>query len=333
MERQSYDIYIASCDKEGGIYQYRCSREGELKFVSYTRMDRPMYMIVQDHKMHILLREPFGNEKSGLITYEINDQGSLEHPTEIISTRGKGACHLAKVGADLYCVNYWSGSVVRMPDVIRDHNNWDLYAQEMEEWRRGKQVIEAGQKAAAHTHFIGETPDGQYLLVTDLGLDKVVIYDKELTIHSAVDLPLGSGPRHLACHENGTTIFCANELQSTVSVLAYEDGRLQLLDTVSALPADFQGQSAAAAIRCRKNKVYVSNRGHDSIAVFDFSEKGLVLEQTVSAYGKGPRDFWETEEVFFCANEKSDHVTMVSKEDGRLLCSLKMKAPICVCSS
>lgn len=321
MKNQLYHMYVASCEKEGGIYHYQGSDDETLQFVSYTKLDRPMYMVICGQKMHILLRAPFENEESGLVTYDINCRGILENPTEIFPTGGKGACHLAKSGADIYCVNYWSGNIIRMPYQVQDHNGLVSHAR----------TVRNNEKRTAHTHFVGETPDGQYLFITDLGLDKIMVYNKDLTMRSVVDMPLGCGPRHLAYHENGTTVFCANELQSSVSVLTYTDGILRLSDTVTALPADYCGKNAVAAIRCRGNQVFVSNRGHDSIAVFHYSSKGLVLKKTVSTYGSSPRDFWKEGEYFFCANEKSDNVTIVSKENGSLLSEIKVKAPLCIC--
>jgi 6-phosphogluconolactonase len=106
--------------------------------------------------------------------------------------------------------------------------------------------------------------------VTDLGVDKIFIYHKDLTLASTVNIPSGHGPRHLAFHEDGTHIFCANELESTISLLNYKNGVMELVDTVSVLPEDFNGQSTVAAIRCVGNTVYVSNRGHDSISVLNF---------------------------------------------------------------
>lgn len=310
MEKRTYPIYIASSVMDGGIYQYLFSEDGSLEFVNFTQMDRPMYMIKDKHEIDILLREPFQGE-SGVVTYSIDDQGILREPTEIYSTRGKGACHLTKSGGKIYCVNYWSGSVVCMPNMIKEHNNGEY---------------------VAHPHFVGNTPDEKYLMVSDLGLDKIFVYDKELEVKSVLNLPSGYGPRHLICHENERIIYCANELHSSVSVLEYEDGMLSLKDTISTVPSDFRGNNAVAAIRFNKNKVFVSNRGHDSIAIFDFSGKSLTFEKTVSVYGCGPRDFIETENNFICANQISDTVTVVSKKTGRLLAEISIKEPMCICT-
>ena len=137
-------------------------------------------------------------------------------------------------------------------------------------------------------------------------------------------------PRHLAFDKDGTHVFCANELRSTVSVLEYEDGTLTLKDTVSLLPKDFDGESTAAAIRCADGTVYVSNRGHDSITALTFSSGRLAFNKTISTYGRSPRDFLVYRDLIIAANECSDEVTLISLEDGGLLEKIPVRYPVCV---
>ena len=67
-----YNIYIASCATDGGIYQYHMYEDGSMKMRNFTQMDRPMYMAYENNKMHILLRNPFSeNTESGLLLESI----------------------------------------------------------------------------------------------------------------------------------------------------------------------------------------------------------------------------------------------------------------------
>lgn len=314
----SCNLYFASCTAEGGIWHYRLT-EGTPEAVGFTPMNSPMYMIPDgsgaDKRIHILLLDPFPDGDSGLVTYRIADDGSLYDPSPVISTRGVEACHLCTDGTTVYAANYTTGSVFASPDRLVTHTG---------------RSIHPTRQTSPHTHFTGFTPDGQYLCVADLGLDQILLYDKELNLHSAVRLPDGQGPRHLAFHEDGTHVFCMNELGSTVSLLRYAEGRMELLQTVSALPADFTGESTGAAIRCIGDTVYSSNRGHDSVAVFDFTGDGLVLRKTIPVYGSSPRDFIVLDGLLIATNQFGNCVTFVSAEDGRLLKKIEMPAPLCV---
>ena len=310
-----FDLYVASCEKDGGIYQYRISEREMPQLIGFTPMDRPMYMTVANKKMYVLLRAPFGNAESGLITYDIDTDGRLQNPTQILSTKGEVACHLTVDGEDVYAVNYISGSVIKMPDRLVTHSGKSVHPE---------------RQTSPHTHFVSSTPDGKYLCVTDLGVDKIFIYHKDLTLKSTVNLPSGHGPRHLAFHEDGTHVLCANELESTVSLLEYKNGILKLLDTVSVLPNDFHGKSTAAAIRCVGNTVYVSNRGHDSITVLDFLDGHVVFNKTISTQGASPRDFLIYHDLLIAANECSDEVTLVFIDQEHLVKKIAIKSPVCV---
>lgn len=291
------NIYIASCVKGGGIYHYTLSENNVLDFCEKTTLDEPMYMIIRNEKMYILLRQP--DEKtnfSGELSIDIDGTGKLFAPSRIISTKGVVACHLEVSDDNIYAVNYVSGSVIKLPDTLVTHSGHGLHKV---------------RQAAPHTHFVHVSPDGKYILVTDLGLDKIFVYDKDLKLVSEVSVPSGHGPRHLAFSSDGKIVYCVNELGSSVSIFSYSDGELKLQNTISALPKDFSGDNISAAIRIKDNYLYVSNRGHNSISVFEIKDSyNIVLKECVDCGGNSPRDFNIIDDVLICTNEKSDNVTV-----------------------
>jgi len=307
-------FYFASCTPDGGIWQYRRNRS-QWEPVGFTPMDRPMYMIISERKMYVLLLSPFDNGESGLISYDIAADGSLQTPSPIQSTHGEEACYLCADGKTIYAVNYTSGSVIRMPDLLVSHTG---------------NSIHPDRQTEPHTHYVNFTPDGKYLLVTDLGNDHIYVYDKNLSLHSRLAIPVGHGPRHLAFHEDGRHIFCVNELASTVSLLQYTDGTLSLLDTAETLPQNYTGESTSAAVRCIGNTVYTSNRGHDSVSVLDFTGNRLHLRKTIPTYGRSPRDFIVYDGHILAANQNEDMVTVVSVENSCLTAQIAIKSPLCI---
>jgi len=311
--KQHFDFYVASCEKDGGIYKCRYS-EGKSEILGKTQLDRPMYMIIRGSNMHVILRECFDGAHSGIITLN-TENGELYQTGSAVSTEGVVACHLCTLGDDIYAVNYLSGSITRLGIRTVTHS--------------GSGPNPARQEMP-HTHFV-ESFDSKYLLCTDLGTDEIYVYDKDLNEISRASVPSGHGPRHLA-YSNGY-VYCANELMSTVSVFGYSNGTLTPINTVSTLPEDFSGKSTAAAIRICDGYVYVSNRGHDSVSVMKIKGDSLELVTTVPCGGKGPRDFDIFDGILICTNEVSGNVTFFELKNAipeRISTELKISSALAV---
>lgn len=300
--KNAFHIYIASCTEDGGIYHYLC-RDGSLQLMEKTDADRPMYLEVAGDRLYAVLRQPNANcEDSGVCWWKIGEDGSLSDKSAVFSTEGQCGCHLKVFGNRVYVANYLSGSVVLLPEgKLSEHQGSGPHPT---------------RQSSAHAHFVGMTPDEKYLLAVDLGTDSIYVYTPELVLQDRVAMPAGHGCRHLAWSRDGKYVFCANELTSTVSTLSYDGEKLTLLDTVSALPEGCSIVNTAAAIRVVGDRVYVSNRGCDNIAVFTHENGVLSEPEFADVEGKGPRDFYIHENLLLCANEKSDNVSVFDCKDG-----------------
>ena len=308
----NFDFYIAGCSKDGAVYHCGFDETGA-HIKSVTEISEPMYLAREGNQMHILLRECYDNRIGGVCTAEILNDGSLGEPSAPVSTEGVVPCHLCILGGRIYCVNYISGSVARIPDRLVTHSGCGVNPKRQE---------------GPHTHYINSF-DGKYLLCTDLGCDEIYTYDSELREVSRVSLPAGSGPRHLiSCKDK---IFCVNELGNTVSAFNYTDGKLNYLYSKPLFDGDTE--STAAAIRVYGRFLYVSNRGHDSISVFSMDGEELELIECVDCGGKSPRDFNIIDDILICTNEASDNVTFFKLSGGipqKLDFELNIKQPLCV---
>lgn len=151
-------------------------------------------------------------------------------------------------------------------------------------------------------HFNPFDPSGKWLLVPDKGLDKVFVFGLQGGQLQPAATPWlqvreGAGPRNLAFHPRQPWAYLVNELDSTVLACRFDaaTGALQPFQWLPTLPDDFTGHSRAAAIEvdAAGRRLYASNRGHDSIAVYDIAtETGrLSLRQVTSTGGKTPRFF------------------------------------------
>lgn len=237
---------------------------------------------------------------------------------------GDDPCHIAIApnGALLAVANYSSGTVALYPlaagmpqaPIVRQH--------------RGTGP-RADRQAGPHAHWVGFTPDNRFVHSVDLGADTVFAYalaTGEIGEPAvAWRAPAGSGPRHMAYHPKLPIAYCVTELANTLVTLdAQPDGTLKDRATVSLLPADWQGKSQAAhiAIDGAGRRLYASNRGHNSIAVFDLAKDGTAtLDQHIPCGGDWPRFFLLLEDSgqLLVANERSGEVAIFDLTyDGRL---------------
>jgi 6-phosphogluconolactonase len=187
---------------------------------------------------------------------------------------------------------------------------------------------------APHAHAFKVDPTNRFALAADLGLDKIIVYRFDATSGTIAlnDQPHasvapGSGPRHIAWHPNGKIAYVIEELSNEVSVFEWESGAgiLSEIQTISSLPADFSGGTAAEiAVHPNGRFVYASNRGHDSIAVFgvDATSGKLALIEHVGSRGKTPRYFEidPAHEWMIVTNQDSNNAVVfrVDADSGRL---------------
>lgn len=316
-------LYTASCAADGGIYHYEILKNGvgtvDIVQREFLPLECPMYMTVSENSLFCVLLEPFsGTKESGVVRVTL-ENGYFGKCGKPVGTRGIEGCHLCALGGSVYVANYTSGNLCRIADI------WDIADKVVQHAGRG---VNAARQEAPHTHCIIPSPDGMYLFAADLGTDEITVYDSELRRLSTARVPDGSGPRHLAFSGDGRRLYSVNELISGVSVFERDGASLKYKNTYSSLPEGFKGESYAAAIRVRDKRIYVSNRGDDSIAYFDENDENdenggkeegkgeLSRVGAVKCGGRWPRDFLICEDMLFCANELSDSVTVFRLEDG-----------------
>lgn len=162
--------------------------------------------------------------------------------------------------------------------------------------------VDPQRQTHAYAHSIIVDPTNRFVLVADLGLDKVFVYhfnekDGSLSPNtpSFVTVKPGSGPRHIKFHPNGKWIYEINEMGSTINGFAWDGikGALTGFQSISTLPKDFTNTSVCAELEIHPNGrfLYCSNRGHNSIAVFAINQTTgyVTLIQHISTQGKTPR--------------------------------------------
>ncbi|QCW28070.1 lactonase family protein [Lysobacter enzymogenes] len=156
-----------------------------------------------------------------------------------------------------------------------------------------------------HVHAAAQSPDGRYVFAADLGADKVYAYrydparSAERPLLAAttpwLELPAGSGPRHLLFSADGRHAYLTLEMSGEIVALDHDDGRLRIVQTLALDPGRRQGNAAAALHLSADGRfLYASNRGEDNhIAVYavDPGDGRLRPLQRRASEGRGPREF------------------------------------------
>lgn len=201
--------------------------------------------------------------------------------TDEIALPIHNTCYISVSGDRIFGVDYWAGEV---------------FCQRGGDFRVIKHSghgPDSARQEGPHTHCAAILPDGHALAVCDLGLDRVFIYPIDsvsgLGTPREVVCPPGSGPRHAVFHNGCMYVAC--EMGSMV--LRYSLDGFRLLDAKSTLPAGWTGESAAAAIHISPDgtRLGVSNRGHDSVALFDIASDGALGVPAFAGTVHFPRDF------------------------------------------
>jgi 6-phosphogluconolactonase len=237
-------------------------------------------------------------------------------------SHGAGPCHIVvdRAGTSVLVANYGGGSVASFPLA----NDGRLQPAASAIQHEGRSVNPRRQEMP-HAHSINLDPDNRFAFAADLGLDKILIYrfdsaTSRLTPHPAAGVvAAGSGPRHFAFHPTGRFAYVINELANTVTAFAFDGdaGTLTELQTITTLPADFQGTSytAEVVVHPTGRYLYGSNRGHDSLALFRIEEATGQLTPLghVSTGGKTPRNFQvdPTGRWILAANQGTDTVVVL----------------------
>ena len=289
----------------------------------------------------------FDDENSGSVTSFSIDKttGKLSFVNRQ-SSRGAHPCHISLIadGRFVAVANYSGGSVAVFPVLA------DGYLQPATGFvqHQGSGPHERRQRAP-HAHSIYPVNKGPWVIAADLGIDKVLIYkidgEGNLTPGSATPsaaMEPGAGPRHLAFHPGGKWIYVLNELNSTVTRLLFDNdsGAADVMESTSTLPEGYEGENFCADIHVHPGGrfLYASNRGHNSIAVFELTHEGVpVLIGHEPVRGEWPRNFNidPSGSLLFVANQNTGNIAVfkIDNETGLLDFTgseLEVSRPVCI---
>jgi len=262
------------------------------------------------------------------------------------SSGGTVPCHLSidHTGKYVLVANF-SGSVSVLP--IETDGRLGAFTALVQ--HQGSSVDPRRQRGP-HVHSINISPDNRFAFAADLGIDQVLIYQLDSTkgtLHAntppSVEIAPGAGPRHFAFAPNGRFAYLINEMNSTITAFSYvaSSGTLTKIQSITTLPENFSGRNQCAEVCVHPSGkfLYGSNRGHDSIVVFqvDPQQGTLTWVENETAGITTPRNFNIDPTGQFClvANEDADTIGVfrIGTETGRLESTdhtITIGQPVCV---
>lgn len=331
-----------------GIYVYEFdSNTGKVAYKNKaTGIDNPSYLAISHNRKFVYAanegKEGFvsafaWNKKSGSLSF-LGKQPA----------NGTAPCYVAvdKNNQFLFEANYGSGNFSVYP--ILKNGAPGKAVQVIQHSGHG---MNKERQEGPHVHSTILSPDEKYLMVSDLGVDKIYVYRTDFTKGAKPLTPAatpfvstgqGNGPRHIDFHPNGKFVYSIQELTGNVTAFAYKNGELKTLQNLSMVSPDFRGRTGAADIHVSPDGrfLYTSNRGEaNDMAVFaiDPVTGHLTLKGRTGTLGDGPRNFVidPSGQFLLVANQNTDNIVIFKrdKETGLLTDSgerIEVGSPVCL---
>lgn len=242
------------------------------------------------------------------------------------STGGRNgvSAKIDPTGKFLIVANYASGGVGVLPIAV--DGSLDDAVQIAQLPGDAREIHRINHQGQSHPHDIMFDPSGRFVVVPDKGLDRVFVFKFDARRgrlspagKGFVDARSGAGPRHVVFHPSQPIAWVANELDSTVATYRWngKSGTLSPVDVVSTLPGDFTADNQAAEIAFMPSSrtLYVSNRGHESIALYRVNRTTGIPRAMGSqpSGGKYPRYFGvdPTGRFLYAANMGSNAIKLL----------------------
>jgi 6-phosphogluconolactonase len=338
-----------------GIYTFRMDlATGKLTPIGVTESVNPSFLAIHPTGRSLYAVSEIGDfqgKKTGAVrAFQRDPKSGKLTPLNNQPSGGQGPCHLVvdQTGKNVLVANYGSGSVSVLPIA----GNGSLSKPSVTKQHAGSSVNTKRQQGP-HAHSINLDYNNRFAVAADLGIDKVMIYKFDSGKGTLVNnnqpfikTPAGGGPRHLAFHPSNKFAYVCNELTSAVTAMSFNEktGALTSLHTLSTLPVpkpDLKQNNSTAETQVHPSGryVYVSNRGHNSIAIFkvDQNTGRLTAAGHASTKGEIPRNFCvdPTGQYILAANQKSHNVAVlkINLETGMLVdtgIEVKVPTPVCI---
>lgn len=289
--------YTNSCESKG-IYVYDFDvNTAEFSFKNASSMVvSPSYLTVSKDNQFVYAVNENG-DNSSVSSFKFEAKSGAINLMNQQDSKGADPCYIINDDKNVIVANYSGGNIA----VFAKNQDGSITAAKQVIQHFGK-GINVQRQEKPHVHMVYFSPDKKFVLVNDLGNDKVYSYhydsnstNESLRISDSIAVKSGSGPRHLTFSNDGKLVYLLQELDGSLTTFNYSNGKLKKIDETTILAKDFKGTFSSADIHISPdgNFLYASNRGEaNAISIFKIKKNGKLesLGQT-STLGQGPRNF------------------------------------------
>ncbi|MGO1671013.1 MAG: lactonase family protein [Sphingobacterium sp.] len=341
---ESVPLFVGTYTEAGGsqgiqYFQYNLV-DGQVEFRRETESVNPSFL-ARSQDFLLAVNETTDGQQA-LSSFSITEQGLVA--INSVPTGGAAPCHVVIADDGRYAVvsNYLGGVV----DLFLLAPSGEILSKEDSKVYNGSSINNDRQESShIHSAFFG--PEG-FLYVSDLGGDQiyrleVLEENGELRFHEhdPIDVPAGSGPRHLAFHPDGNFFYALMELTGEVLTFSKSGHEWELIQQMDMNQEGFTGANGAADIKISSDGkfLYATNRGDaNTVTCFQVGSQGKLNKmQVVSVVGKGPRNFnFSPDENFLLVgNQSTDEIVVLNRnrESGMLEDSgnrIDVFQPVCI---
>jgi 6-phosphogluconolactonase len=335
-----------------GIYVYKFNTAtGEVTPVSTVASDNPSYLAIAPGGSYLYAANESPAAGPGSVSaYSFSKTTGKLVFLDKQPSGGNSPCYVS-VDAHrkwVMVANYGGGNLAALP-VNQDGSLAPL----TELIQHTGQGVNRDRQEKPHVHSAIFSPDERFLLVADLGLDKLSVYNFNAdaspfplatlpNADSVVNILPGSGPRHTAFARNKPYVYLINEMAGSVDAFRYTGAKFTSFQRISSHPAGYNKGIGSADIHISPNGrfLYVSNRGDaNNIAIFaiDPTSGKLTIKGFQSVLGATPRNFIidPTGRWLLAANQKTNNVVLfkINPKTGMLkplARQITIPSPVCL---
>ncbi|WP_013630914.1 lactonase family protein [Rubinisphaera brasiliensis] len=320
-------LFIASAGKPSSIETCTFDSEtGQFGEVTTAVADVQTGFMALHPKLPILYaavseKVPRGQMNGAVYAYRIDAETGELKQLGSVSTGDMGNTHIeVAANGQFLAVCHYGGVGTTLVPLMPDGS----LSRKISRQKHAGSSAHPQRQTRPHPHGVAISRNSKFVLVADLGNDHVEVFpvsaEGKLTRGSYWQAAAGAGPRHVSFHPNGRWLYSINELDSTVSVLEFDDeqGQLKELQTVDTLPEDFDGENTTAEVVVHPSGKFLfgSNRGHNSNAVFQIDEQTgrLSFVEREPTQGDHPRFVGQdpTGSMLISANRNDDELVAFS---------------------
>ena len=333
--------------KTNGIHVYTFNTEsGDFDEKSkVTDITNPSFLAISKDKKNVYAVSEGGQGK-GLNAFSFDRKTGKLALLNTGSAGGNGPCYVSVDDKKqwVFAGNYGGGSM----SATKINQDGSLSQTTQVIQHEGSSVNKSRQDKP-HVHAVVLSPDNRFLMVPDLGTDKVNVYniDPSKTTPLTPATPpfatanAGGGPRHLTFHPNGKYAYLVLEMEGAVAAFDFKNGALNAKQTITMLAPGFSGKVGAADIHVSPDGkfLYASNRGEaNEIVIYAIDKNGALKYAGRQSSGiNTPRNFAidPTGNFVLVGNQNGNDIAIFKRDKKTGLLSetnkrIQVDKPVCL---